>query len=148
MARDEHRKIVLLMRGAGQVARVRQNLAETLLALGELEEAERIQREILEEERRVLGVHNPFVLLGMNNLAVIVGQRNNVVEQESLLREALKLREEISGVEHPETTVVAFNLAIMLTNCKRLPEAEGIKASYLGYPPHSAGFAVRGLSPV
>jgi len=120
--------------GARDLAGVRRNLAETLLELGELEEAERIQREVLEEQRRLLGAHNPDVLLGMNNLAMIVGRRGNVIEMEALLHEALKLREETSGIEHPQTTVVAFNLAQMLIRQKREQEARDIVAKYLSYP--------------
>lgn len=115
------------------VADVQLNLAETLLALGELEDAEKLQRTALAEHTRLLGPEHPTTLLGRNNLAVILGRMGKFDEEEETLTHVLEFRERLFGIEHPQTSVVAQNLTIALVRRGCDTKAAEIIKKYLSF---------------
>jgi tetratricopeptide (TPR) repeat protein len=114
-------------------ADVQLNLAETLLMLGELEEAEKLQRAALDEHTRVLGQEHTSTLLGMQNLAVILGGMGKFKEEKEILEPILTLRERLFGIEHPQTSVVALNLVFTLQHLGLSTEVADITEKYLTF---------------
>jgi tetratricopeptide (TPR) repeat protein len=100
------------------------DLAVSLEMTGRLNEAEKLERDALEIQRRVLGNDHPDTLTSMNNLAFTLRREGRYPEAEQLFREALDIRRRVLGNDHPATAGSMSNLAITLAREGRYPEAE------------------------
>lgn len=78
--------------GDGHPDTLRSNLVIALRARGQWEEAEGMNREVLEIRRRVLGEEHPDTLDCRNELANALQQQGNLQESEEMHREVLELR--------------------------------------------------------
>ncbi|KAG8829158.1 hypothetical protein FRC18_009510 [Serendipita sp. 400] len=107
------------------------NLASTLRDRGELEEAERIQRDVLASRVEILGPRHPDAVKAMSNLAYTLHSRGQLEEAEKMQREVLALRIEILGPRHPDTLLAMNDLATTLQNRGRLEEAENMQRKIL-----------------
>lgn len=106
-------------------------LGEALLACGQLEKAENMQRDAFNLLLEVSGQRDPDTVEAMNNLAEILRARGQFEEAEKMQREVLALQLEISGQRHPDTLVVKSNLASTLCRLGQLDEAEKIQEDVL-----------------
>jgi hypothetical protein len=95
------------------------NLANSLRGQGKYAEAEQMEREVLDVQRRVLGPEHPFTLVTMDNLALPLRNQGKHAEAERFFREVdpfrkvpwkpkLLLRQ--FGEEHTVTRVAATML--------------------------------------
>ncbi|KAG8823165.1 hypothetical protein FRC17_009390, partial [Serendipita sp. 399] len=107
------------------------NLASTLRSRGQLEEAEKLEREVLELRIEILGQKHPDTVQTMGNLAVTLWRRGQLEEAEKLEREVLELRIEILGQKHPDTVWTMGNLASTLSGRGQLEEAEKLHREVL-----------------
>ena len=78
------------------------NLASLLKALGSLEEALELHREVLAKERQVLGVQHHSTLTSMNNLASTLQEMGQPEEAEILFRECLASLHSTAGNTHED----------------------------------------------
>ncbi len=69
------------------------NLASSLTGRGKYAEAEQMQRELLDVQRRVLGPEHPRTLATMSNLASSLTGRGKYAEVEQMQRELLEVAE-------------------------------------------------------
>ncbi|KAG8749972.1 hypothetical protein FRC14_000914, partial [Serendipita sp. 396] len=100
------------------------NLAATLGNRGQLEEAEKLKREVLALQMEILGPRHPDTVSAMNNLATTLLRRGQLEEAEKMMREVLTLQMEILGPRHPDTVSAMHNLATTVADCGQLEEAE------------------------
>ncbi|KAG8825902.1 hypothetical protein FRC17_008465, partial [Serendipita sp. 399] len=107
------------------------NLALTLYNRGQLEEAEKLEREVLELSIELLGQKHPNTVTKMGNLASTLHCRGQLEEAEKLKREVLELRIEILGQKHPDTVWTMGNLAWTLWSRGQLEEAEKLHQEVL-----------------
>jgi eukaryotic-like serine/threonine-protein kinase len=107
------------------------NLAITLNDENRHSEAEKIYREALDVERRVLGPEHPDTLGTMNNLANTLQAEGHYAEAEKLERETLDDRRKVLGPEHPRTLSATNNLANTLRLEGRYTEAEKLSRETL-----------------
>jgi len=89
-------------------------------------EAELVQRDAIDREKRVLGPEHPDTLNGMMNLGVIMRRMGRYAEAEKIYRETLEVHSRVLGPEHPDTLVIRDSLAVAIAKQKRYQEAEGI----------------------
>ena len=73
------------------------NLAVTYRAQGRTGEAARLQEEVLEKRRRILGDDHPDTLTTMNNLASTYRDQGRTGEAARLQEEVLEKRRRITG---------------------------------------------------
>jgi tetratricopeptide (TPR) repeat protein len=83
---------------------------------GELENARKIQEEVLETRRRVLGDEHPGTLLSMDNLAGTLRAQGELVGAREIQAEVLETRRRVLGDEHLDTLASMNNLAGTLSN--------------------------------
>ncbi|KAG8825699.1 hypothetical protein FRC19_010689 [Serendipita sp. 401] len=107
------------------------NLATTLLRRGQLEEAEKMGREVLTLRMEILGPRHPDTVSAMHNLATTLLRRGQLEEAEKMGREVLTLQMEILGPRHPDTVSAMHNLATTLAHRGQLEEAEKLKREVL-----------------
>jgi tetratricopeptide (TPR) repeat protein len=107
------------------------NLAMSLFGQGKYVDAERIEREVLEVEKRVLGAEHPATLTSANNLAESLFSQGQHAEAEQIQREVLRARKRVLGAEHPDTLITAGNLATSLLNQGKDADAERIQREVL-----------------
>src|ERR1035438_8552798 len=72
-------------------------LATALDDEGRYAEAEKLYRETLDIQRRVLGTEHPDTLRSMNNLAIVLNHQRRFTEAEKLHRETLDIQRRILG---------------------------------------------------
>ena len=77
-------------------------------------QGEKILREVLEIERRVLGPDHPETLRSLENLAATLRQAGRYPESEKLERETLETLKRVLGAEHPQTLTSIHDLATTL----------------------------------
>jgi len=87
---------------------------------GKHAEAESLQSECLEIQRRVLGPEHPDTLLSMGNLANLYSALGKHAEEETLMIQALGVQRRVLGPEHPETLRMMNNLAAMYWQLNKL----------------------------
>ena len=90
------------------------NLALTLLALGDAAGAAELHRQVLEAYERVLGPEHPNTLTSINNLALTLQALGDAAGAADLHRQALEARRRLLGPEHPDTLTSMNNLAATL----------------------------------
>lgn len=100
------------------------DLADALLALGRLEEAELQYRQALEVRDRALGAEHPDTLISNISLAAALIERGRLADAEPLLRRSVAVSERVLGPEHPHTLTSVNNLAVVLEERGRQREAE------------------------
>lgn len=101
------------------------DLAWSVMQQGRIPEAERIERKLLETQRRMLGPNHGDTLATMEELALTVcGERKaNCAESVELARKVLEQEKRTLGPDAPRALNTTDNLAIMLANDHRLNEA-------------------------
>jgi hypothetical protein len=87
-----------------------QNLATALWSQGDLVAARKLEEEILDIRRRVLGPEHPRTVTSMNNLAESLRALGDLPAARKLQEEALAIRYKMLGPEHPSTSTSAMNL--------------------------------------
>ncbi|PVF97371.1 TPR-like protein [Serendipita vermifera] len=110
---------------------IRSRLGSALAECGEWREAEKIEREVLELSKEILGPLHPDTITAMNNLASTLHVRGQLEDAEHMKREVLELRKEILGSRHPNTIAAMHNLASTLVDRGQLEEAEKIQQEVL-----------------
>jgi Tetratricopeptide repeat/NB-ARC domain len=94
------------------------NLAETRLALGDLDGARQLQEQTLASYRRVLGDDHPDTLTSMNNLAETRRVLGDLQGAHELHEQTLAGRRRVLGDNHPETLQSMHSLALFGRNSK------------------------------
>jgi hypothetical protein len=77
---------------------------------GKHADAERIEREVLEARKRVLGAEHPDTLTSANNLAASLADQGKYAEAERMLHAALASHRRLLGPAHPYTLRTASSL--------------------------------------
>jgi serine/threonine-protein kinase len=98
-------------------------LANTHFYAGHLDQAEALNRQVLEMDRRLRGTGHPHVADDLLNLAAIESSRSRYGEAERLDREAVGILTAWYGTDHPETASAMTILAQALTYQRQLEEA-------------------------
>ncbi len=101
----------------------RSYLANVLVDLGRLKEAEDEHRAVLEARIRTLGADNPSTLTSRANLASIWIEQGRSEEAEAELRAVLEAEVQRLGDKHPSTLISRLNLGKALANLGRHQEA-------------------------
>ena len=99
------------------------NVAFTLEKERRNAEAEKIYRQALDIQRRVVGPEHPDTLLTMDNLNNTVAEQGRYAEAEKLCRETLDIRRRVLGSEHRDTATSKYELAGLLARQGRRGEA-------------------------
>jgi len=86
-------------------------------------DAERLLRETLDMQRRVLGSEHQDTLWSTQVLAESLRAEGHLLDAEKLQRETLSIRERVLGPEHPDTLGSMEVLAVTLDMLHRYPEA-------------------------
>ena len=89
------------------------NLAPIYWDQGRHAEAEKLEVEVLETKKQVLGPEYPDTLLTMNNLASTLDSWGHSNKDVALSAPALELSKRIFGPRHPRTRLYSENLLIM-----------------------------------
>ena len=100
------------------------DLAWTYQKQGSLEEAEKLQVQVLNVGRRVLGVEHRDTLRFMNHLAVMYQKQRRWDLGEKLHRQVLEVRKRVLGAEHPDTLISMKGLAFTYSRQQKRDEAE------------------------
>jgi non-specific serine/threonine protein kinase/serine/threonine-protein kinase len=106
---------------------------------GSYAEAEKLQRETLEIQRRVLGPEHPDAIDSMESLAEILMAESHYPEAENLNREKLDIDRRVYGPENAYTLYHRIRLAETLIYEGRYAEAEGMIHETLDIGPHVVG---------
>ena len=109
------------------------NLADARDGDGQYAEAERINREVLDATRRVLGEEHSSTLKSANNLASSLTCQGKHADAERIHREVHSVQRRILGEEHPDTLTSVYHLAMSLCSQGKHAEAERIDREVLGY---------------
>ncbi|CAK9023477.1 Kinesin light chain 4 (KLC 4) (Kinesin-like protein 8), partial [Durusdinium trenchii] len=99
-------------------------LAIVLTARGDLAEAERLQRHVLEAYEAQRGKEDPETLRAVNGLAITLKFAGKQMDSLALFRQALAGREAQLGPVHVESLASVFNLGRALLDLGKLEEAE------------------------
>ena len=86
-------------------------------------EAEKLERETLDTQRRMLGAEEPETLRSMNNLAATLYREGRYAEAERLQEETIAVQTRILGAEHPDTLRSMSSLGNTLNKEGRLADA-------------------------
>jgi tetratricopeptide (TPR) repeat protein len=106
-------------------AKVLDNAARYIrTAQGKYDDAEKLNRRVLEETEKELDAQHPLILMSVGNLASVLESQGKYDEAEELNRRALKGWEMSLGVQHPDTLGSASNLAYVLRFKGKYDEAE------------------------
>jgi hypothetical protein len=107
------------------------DLAASLHGKGKHAEAEQMQRELLDLQRRVLGPEHPNTLATMNNLANTLDDQGKHAEAEQMQCELLDVQRRVLGPEHPHTLATMNNLACSFLSQGKHLEAEQMQRQVL-----------------
>jgi hypothetical protein len=80
----------------------------------DIQKAEEMFTRVLSGREKVLGLDNPYTLMTMNNLAIVLEQQDKLEEAEDLFRRRVKGREKVLGANHPDTIAATMNLASLM----------------------------------
>lgn len=111
-------------RESEQTADCMNNLALTLQSLGQFPEAERMFREMVQIQARVMPPMHPDVLGDKFNLALLLNAVGHYSAAESLMRELLPQRRAVLGSDHPSVGYTMTGLGSVLTSLGKFDEAE------------------------
>jgi serine/threonine-protein kinase len=101
-------------------------LANVYFYKGQYDQSEKLNKQALEIDRRLLGDENPAVAQELNNLGAIAMNRGNYQASEGYYRRALAITEAWYGTDHPETAANLTALAQPLSFDKQTAEAESL----------------------
>ncbi|GAB1199720.1 hypothetical protein APSETT444_009077 [Aspergillus pseudonomiae] len=107
------------------------NIGDCLYSDGRLKEAEKLQLQVLELRKPLLGPEHPDTLTSMANLASTYRDQGRWKEAEKLQLEVLELRKPLLGPEHPDTLTSMANLASTYRDQGRWKEAEKLQLQVL-----------------
>jgi Flp pilus assembly protein TadD len=115
------------------------NLAPSLLSCigryyweqGQLDDAERLEVQVLELRKEVLGEKHPDTTRAMANLAATWRKQGRLDDAERLEVQVLELRKEVLGEKHPDTIAAMANLAATWREQGRLDDAERLEVQVL-----------------
>lgn len=96
---------------ATAVLTAKNNLSTAHVGAGNLDEGERLLREIAESESRVLGPRHGEVGMTLHNLAVVLKMKGDFAEAERVQLEALDIHREARGEQAPVVASAYNNLA-------------------------------------
>ncbi|KIM26170.1 hypothetical protein M408DRAFT_197123 [Serendipita vermifera MAFF 305830] len=99
-------------------------LADIYHSLGRLEEAEKLQKEVVEFNRENLGEKHPNTINASSNLALTYRDLGRLNEAMALQEEVLRLSKEVCGGRDPDTISASNNLASTYRDLGRLSEAK------------------------
>jgi tetratricopeptide (TPR) repeat protein len=99
------------------------NLANLLRDKGELGEAEKLFREVIESTAQSLGRDHPDFAVGLNNLGNVLRDLGQYAAAEPLYREAIPVLQGKFGERDPLRARVERNLAVLLVATGRADEA-------------------------
>ncbi len=94
--------------------------------LGRYDEAESLNREVLESYRRAYGDGHPMLADPLINLGAIAQQRARFAEAEGYYRQALAINREYYGSDHPEVAACLFGVGGALSSQGKIVEAETV----------------------
>ncbi|EED12703.1 kinesin light chain, putative [Talaromyces stipitatus ATCC 10500] len=100
------------------------NLASTYRNQGRWKEAEKLEVQVMETSKTVLGAEHPSTLTGMANLASTYRNQGRWNEAEKLEVQVMETSKTVLGAEHPDTLTGMANLASTFWNQGRWNEAE------------------------
>ena len=80
-------------------------MAGVLYSQGELEDAEPLYREALNNSRRILGDDHPSTLISISNMAGFLDSQGNLEEAEPLFREASDRSRRTLPEDHPHRSI-------------------------------------------
>lgn len=106
-------------------------LTEAYHREGKLDEAERMQVEIVEQRRRLLGEDHPDTITASGNLAGTYHAQGRWKEAEELQVEILSQQKKSLTMEHPDTLEAAHALAFTYYKLKKLKKAETMQVEVL-----------------
>ncbi|GMF97349.1 unnamed protein product [Aspergillus oryzae] len=107
------------------------NIGMCLYSDGRWKEAERLQVQVLELRKQVLGPEHPDTLTSIANLALTYRNQGRWKEAERLQVQVLELRKQVLGPEHPDTLTSIANLASTYWTQGRWKEAEELEKQVL-----------------
>ena len=81
---------------------------------GDYEQSERLLREALAMERRLVGDKHRDLAVALNNLALVLWRKGDLATAESTYRQALAMQRELLGEVHPQVANTLNNLAYVL----------------------------------
>jgi tetratricopeptide (TPR) repeat protein len=90
------------------------DLAMLLRSKSEYTESERLLRESLAMQRRLLGDKHPNIAIGLTNLALVLHLKGDLEGANSTYRQALAMQHELLGNVHPEVANTLHNLASVM----------------------------------
>jgi tetratricopeptide (TPR) repeat protein len=99
------------------------NLADVTMREGRFAEAEKLQRETIEVQLRVLGAANPETLLSQSDLARTLLHEGRYAEAETISRTVWEGQQHALGSNHPDTLNTLQLLGIAMAHNHRYAEA-------------------------
>jgi tetratricopeptide (TPR) repeat protein len=107
-------------------------LAPVLDEEGKRDEAEKLEREVVEKRKRLLGPEAFPTLAAMDNLSVCLAHEGKLEEAEKLERETLDIQLRVFGRENLGTIYSMLNLADIQRDMGRDQDAEKLLREVLG----------------
>jgi tetratricopeptide (TPR) repeat protein len=105
-------------------ARLLGSVAESNQRLGKYKESEKIYRQALELQTKVLGNKHPDTLWSMRGVACALLSQGKYEQAEMIYRQTLELRTRVLGAEHSDTINIVNDLAFSLGRQGKLKQAE------------------------
>ena len=99
------------------------SLGNVLMRENHFADAEKLFRQVLETQRRVLGPDHPDTLNNMTLLGNALMEQGHYSEAEKSYLEALHGQQRVLGPEHPQTALTAYNLACVAAHQGHKTEA-------------------------
>jgi tetratricopeptide (TPR) repeat protein len=90
------------------------DLGLLLRSKSEYTESERLLRESMAMQRRLLGDNHPNIAIGLNNLALVLHLKGDLEGANSTYRQALAMQRELLGKVHPEVASTLYDLASVM----------------------------------
>jgi len=90
------------------------DLGLLLRSKSEYAESERLLRESLAMQRRLLGDKHPSIAIGLNNIALVLHLKGDLEGAASTYQQALGMQRELLGKVHPEVASTLYNLASVM----------------------------------
>jgi hypothetical protein len=78
---------------------------------GDWSTARRLQEQVVEAQRRLLGPEHPRTLISMGNLALTLSEHGDLTGARTLQKQVLTAHQRLLGPEHPDTLTSMNNLA-------------------------------------
>ena len=98
---------------------------------GRWKEAERLDAEVMDTNKRVLGPEHPSTLTSMANLASTYGGQGRWKEAEELEVQVMQIKKEMLGAEHPSTLTSMADLASTYRDQGWWKEAEELQVQVM-----------------